>query len=120
MRRSPRKGWGVYASCQIRSGEFVCEYVGEVVSNAEASKRLSTYDATQRNFLMVVREHVQDGHPPIRTNVDATQLGNVARWINHSCNPNCEIVLVCHSRLRTAYVHFCNAHIDEIFPSPAF
>ena len=40
-----RKGWQALAACDIRKGQFVAEYAGELVRNDEAARRLAVYDA---------------------------------------------------------------------------
>jgi hypothetical protein len=40
-----RKGWRAVAACDIKKGEFVAEYAGELVKNDEAARRLAVYDA---------------------------------------------------------------------------
>lgn len=68
----------------ISKGSRLIEYVGERISHDEADDR---YGEEQENsphtMLFSVDEH---------TVIDATRRGNSARWINHSCAPNCEAV----------------------------
>lgn len=68
---------------RIRKGERIIEYKGERISHAEADRRHTVYDDTDNTHTMLFI--VDD-----RTVVDATRGGNSARWINHSCSPNCE------------------------------
>ncbi|XP_020578130.1 histone-lysine N-methyltransferase SUVR3-like [Phalaenopsis equestris] len=76
---------------------------GEFVTTEEARRRLHAYDelASTRNFspaLLVVREHLPSGKACLRVNIDATEIGNVARFINHSCDGgNLMVVLVRNS-----------------------
>lgn len=62
------------------------EYVGEIVTTKEATKRLSNYDKFRLNYLLVIRETARG--IITRTNIDATNYSNVARFLNHSCEPN--------------------------------
>jgi len=84
LRGSPLHGRGAFALVPIRKGTRVVEYEGERIGHAEADARYD--DAAMEHhhtFLMVVN----------RTWViDAAVGGNEARFINHSCDPNCEIV----------------------------
>lgn len=85
-RRIPQKGWGLVAQEDIRQGQFVIEYVGEVISNEELERRLQ-HKVAQKDenyyFLTVDSE----------LTIDAGPKGNLARFINHSCEPNCETML---------------------------
>lgn len=84
-RNSPIHGRGVYAVAPIRKGTRILEYLGERISHAEADRRYA-------------RKKKDDGHTFLfiasnRTVIDAGVNGNDARFINHSCNPNCETVI---------------------------
>lgn len=85
VRQSRIHGRGVFAARRIRKGTRVIEYLGERVSHAEADRRYEDRPAEDNHtFLFIV-----DG----RTVIDAGVDGNEARWINHSCDPNCESVI---------------------------
>jgi hypothetical protein len=85
VRRSPIHGTGVFATKPIPKGARIVEYVGERVSHAEADRRYEDKDANDNHtFLFTVDS---------RTVIDAGVGGNAARWINHSCDPNCETVI---------------------------
>ncbi|KAI4386626.1 hypothetical protein MLD38_004543 [Melastoma candidum] len=86
-----RKGWGLFADQRIEDGQFVCEYAGEVITTCEARRRQAKYDelSSKGGFasaLLVIREHLPSGTACLRMNIDATKAGNVARFINHSCD----------------------------------
>jgi uncharacterized protein len=83
VRGSPIHGRGVFALRSIRKGSRIVEYKGERVSHAEADwYHEDGADATHTMLFIVDDETV----------IDATRRGNAARWINHSCRPNCEAV----------------------------
>ncbi|XP_010245028.1 PREDICTED: histone-lysine N-methyltransferase SUVR3 isoform X2 [Nelumbo nucifera] len=86
-----RKGWGVEAAQFIGCGKFICEYAGELLTTEEARKRQQKYDELSSSVhfssaLLVVREHLPSGKACMRVNIDATRVGNIARFINHSCD----------------------------------
>ena len=81
VRRSGVHGKGVFALQPIAEGEVVIEYVGEVISWAEAQRR-HPHDPGEPNHTFYF--HVDEDHV-----IDANVGGNAARWINHSCAPNC-------------------------------
>jgi SET domain-containing protein len=85
VRRSSIQGKGVFASRRIRPGTRIIEYQGERVSSEEADRRYDD-DHMERHhtFLFTVDEDIL---------IDAAVDGNEARFINHSCDPNCEAVL---------------------------
>ncbi|KAK4414840.1 Histone-lysine N-methyltransferase SUVR3 [Sesamum alatum] len=100
MVKDERKGWGLYAVEMIPSGQFVCEYAGELLSTKEARQRQLTYDENAAMgcltpALLVVKEHLPSGNTCMRINIDATRIGNIARFINHSCDGgNLDTVIV--------------------------
>ena len=82
LRSSPIQGRGAFATRPIRRGTRIIEYTGEVISHDEADKRYD--DGTMgrhHTFLFSVSS---------RKVIDAAVGGNEARFINHSCAPNCE------------------------------
>ncbi|XP_027602191.1 histone-lysine N-methyltransferase SETMAR [Pipra filicauda] len=91
--RTPRKGWGVRALEPVPRGTFVCEYAGEVLGMAEARRRIRAQSPQDSNYIIAVREHLHDGRV-LQTFVDPTRVGNVGRFLNHSCEPNLFMVPV--------------------------
>jgi len=84
VRRSPIHGRGVFALTWIPNGVRLIEYKGERISHVEADDRYSElHPTTNHTMLFIVNDDVV---------IDATRRGNSARWINHSCSPNCEII----------------------------
>ncbi|KAJ1767995.1 histone methyltransferase set1 [Coemansia sp. RSA 1752] len=74
--------WGLFASEPIFQGEFVIEYIGERIRSQLADLREEQYEreGIGSSYLFRVDEEIV---------VDATKCGNVARFINHCCEPNC-------------------------------
>ncbi|RGB30735.1 hypothetical protein C1646_793205 [Rhizophagus diaphanus] len=86
-------GWGVRSHTRkIRKGEFVCEYAGEIIKTDEAKRRwITAKEKNEDNYILCLKEHVKDRI--LRTNIDPTHIGNVGRFINHSCDSNLQIFL---------------------------
>ena len=82
IRRSGVHGKGVFALQDIAEGEELIEYVGEVISWAEAERR-HPHDPQNPNHTFYF--HIDEDHV-----IDGLHGGNASRWINHSCAPNCE------------------------------
>eukprot|EP00977_Amphora_coffeiformis_P024717 scaffold16707_cov182-Amphora_coffeaeformis.AAC.11 len=80
--RSAIHAWGVFADKDISSGDMIVEYRGEIIENTMAEKREKLYEAAKIGSDYMFR---------IDANFvcDATKVGNVARFINASCDPNC-------------------------------
>jgi histone-lysine N-methyltransferase SUV39H len=84
---SSQRGWGVRTKERLERGRFICCYVGEWLDTEETRRRQrEIYDARQRNYVFTLREFF--GQRVIRTNIDATDVGNVSKLFNHSCDPN--------------------------------
>ncbi|GCC33674.1 hypothetical protein chiPu_0012144 [Chiloscyllium punctatum] len=75
--RTEKMGWGVRALQDIPQGTFICEYVGEIISDAEADVR------EDDSYLFDLDN--KDGEVYC---IDARYYGNVSRFINHLCDPN--------------------------------
>lgn len=82
VRRSGVHGRGVYAIAPIEAGDTLIEYTGERIDWDEALRR-HPHDPKQPNHTFYF--HLDTGQV-----IDALHGGNSSRWINHSCEPNCE------------------------------
>ncbi|XP_010218385.1 PREDICTED: histone-lysine N-methyltransferase NSD2 [Tinamus guttatus] len=77
------KGWGLVAKRDIKKGEFVNEYVGELIDEEECMARIKyahENDITHFYMLTIDKDRI----------IDAGPKGNYSRFMNHSCQPNCE------------------------------
>jgi len=85
--RSAIHGWGLYAEENIALGDMIIEYVGEKVRQAVANIRELRYDkqGMGSSYLFRIDED---------SVVDATKKGGIARFINHSCAPNCTAKII--------------------------
>jgi SET domain-containing protein len=93
VRRSRIHGRGVFATRLIQEGEAIIEYTGALITHAEADAQCDD-DSSRRHhtFLFAVDD---------RYVVDGARGGNEARFINHSCEPNCESVIA----RRRVFIH---------------
>ncbi|GLJ21419.1 hypothetical protein SUGI_0394410 [Cryptomeria japonica] len=86
------RGWGVRTLEQIPRGKFVMEYVGEVLTQVEASKRGQLYAEYNSSYLCNL------DHPTVAQEdnlvIDGFKMSNVARFINHSCEGNLRLYRV--------------------------
>lgn len=81
--RAEGKGWGIRTKEPLRASQFIIEYLGEVVSEQEFRNR------------MIEQYHNHSDHYCLSLDsgmvIDSYRMGNEARFINHSCDPNCEM-----------------------------
>jgi SET domain-containing protein len=83
-RRSPISGWGVYAGEPIAEDAYIVEYKGALISQPEAWRREQRYLPRQRIWIFTIDD---------RWARDAAYGGNIARYVNHACRPNCYVDL---------------------------
>ena len=80
-RRSKIHGTGVFARTGIKKGEFIIEYKGLIRTHKDVDAAYQGDDETGHTFLFTLNDKYV---------LDANINGNDARWINHSCDANCE------------------------------
>ncbi|XP_035386586.1 histone-lysine N-methyltransferase 2C isoform X4 [Electrophorus electricus] len=90
LARSRIQGLGLYAARDIEKYTMVIEYIGTIIRNEVANRKEKMYEAQNRGVYMfrIDSEHV----------IDATITGGPARYINHSCAPNCIAEVVTFER----------------------
>tara|TARA_B000000532_G_scaffold239728_1_gene229641 strand:- start:347 stop:835 length:489 start_codon:yes stop_codon:yes gene_type:complete len=89
VKKSKIHGSGVYASKEIKKGEKIIEYIGEKILKSEGDKRSGNR----------IKKNLHKGDDGLvyifelnsKYDIDGSPLYNKARYINHSCNPNCEV-----------------------------
>ncbi|MBI3671776.1 SET domain-containing protein [Candidatus Azambacteria bacterium] len=70
-----RSGLGLFAEDDIKKGDFIIEYTGKIISHDEANEKGGKY-------LFEINS---------KRTIDGSGRENKARYINHSCRPNCEV-----------------------------
>jgi len=93
QRRSPIHGNGVFAACDLQAGITLIEYRGKRLTHAQANRVYGGDADSGHTFLFTLNDKYL---------IDANEGGNAARWINHSCAPNCEPIE--HDGLRV-FIH---------------
>ncbi|WMV36764.1 hypothetical protein MTR67_030149 [Solanum verrucosum] len=81
--RTEGRGWGLLADENIKAGQFIIECCGEVISFEEVKKRSQAYESHDLKDVYIISVDGNDF-------IDSTRKGSLARFINHSCSPNCE------------------------------
>jgi uncharacterized protein len=84
VRPSPMQGLGAFATERIPAGTRLIEYAGQRITLAEAEARYPDDGTRHHTFLFAIDDDIV---------VDAAFEGNEARFINHSCDPNCDVVV---------------------------
>lgn len=86
---------GLVSQSALNVGAFVCEYAGEILTAAEAERRHRTSKPGDMNYIVCLIERSTGNDRTVhRTFIDPSKRGNIGRYLNHSCEPNCEIVSV--------------------------
>ncbi|KAH8274406.1 hypothetical protein KR026_011186, partial [Drosophila bipectinata] len=86
LARSKIQGLGLYAARDIEKHTMIIEYIGEVIRTEVSEIREKQYESKNRGIYMFRLDEDRV--------VDATLSGGLARYINHSCNPNCVTEIV--------------------------
>ena len=84
VRNSPVHGYGCFARRDIKKGTRLIQYRGQLRTHKEVDRVYADDVDTGHTFLFTLNE---------RYIIDANVDGNTARWINHSCAPNCRAVV---------------------------
>ncbi|XP_016487039.2 histone-lysine N-methyltransferase, H3 lysine-9 specific SUVH5-like [Nicotiana tabacum] len=117
--KTESRGWGLRSRDYVSSGSFICEYVGELLDEKEAEKRIDhdeylfdvgNYDeeTPKRNKKFEVESNSFQRKDEDGFTLDAARYGNVGRFINHSCSPNlyAQNVMYDHGDRRVPHIMF--------------
>ncbi|XP_054719994.1 histone-lysine N-methyltransferase SETMAR-like [Uloborus diversus] len=110
--KTPSKGFGVRTLEFIPKLAFVCEYAGEIIDVAELRERMKCRTSQEPNYVFVLKEHSSCNS--VLTIIDPTFIGNVGRYLNHSCSPNLVPVPV---RANSMVPRICFFAKEDIEPS---
>merc|ERR1711899_393149 len=88
LARSGIQGLGLYAARDIEKHQMIIEYIGEVIRTELTDIREKRYEA-QNRMIYLFRLDEENSERPERRVLDASMSGGMARYINHSCDPNC-------------------------------
>ena len=92
VKKSSIHGTGIIASQNIKKGTKVIQYLGEKITKKEGDRRSA---ARIKKYLHIKKEgSVYIFELNSRYDIDGSPLYNKARYINHSCNPNCEVDII--------------------------
>ncbi|KAI9677517.1 MAG: histone methyltransferase set2 [Caeruleum heppii] len=82
--KTEKKGYGLRADTDLLPHDFIYEYIGDVINESTFRRRMVQYDeeGVKHFYFMSLQKNVF---------VDATRRGNLGRFCNHSCNPNCYV-----------------------------
>jgi [histone H3]-lysine36 N-trimethyltransferase len=82
--KTEKKGFGLRANADLQANDFIFEYIGEVINEPTFRRRMMQYDkeGIKHFYFMSLAKNEF---------VDATKKGNLGRFCNHSCRPNCYV-----------------------------
>ncbi|XP_017054622.1 histone-lysine N-methyltransferase Su(var)3-9 isoform X1 [Drosophila ficusphila] len=102
FKTSNGSGWGVRTPTALRKGEFVCEYIGEIITSDVANERGKAYDDNGRTYLFDLDYNTAQES---EFTIDAANYGNISHFINHSCDPNLAVFPCWIEHLNVALPH---------------
>lgn len=109
------KGLGLVSTKFIPSGSFICEYAGEVLTKSEAMRRDQQNQlAGDMNYIFCLNEIRSTDGAQTQTFIDPSRKGNIGRYINHSCDANCDIVSVRVDSIIPKIAIFANREIPPL------
>ncbi|KAI5209657.1 hypothetical protein AUEXF2481DRAFT_89676 [Aureobasidium subglaciale EXF-2481] len=108
--RTSKRGFGLRCPENLRRGQYIDRYIGELITDAEADARESSSGPEKASYLFWLDKFANDDGLPgsLKTSdcyvADGQKMGGPTRFINHSCNPNCRLFTVSYNKYnRTIY-----------------
>ncbi|EGP91915.1 SET domain-containing protein [Zymoseptoria tritici IPO323] len=104
--KTPDRGWAVKCGIALQQGQFIDTYLGEVITSEETDRREENAGQEKASYLYSLDKFVGDpvpGEGTVLTSddcyvIDGQHWGNVTRFINHSCDPNCRQYTVSYDK----------------------
>ena len=120
-KKSSLHGSGLFSSCDIKKGEQIIEYIGDKVTKKEGDKRadkqIKKAEKNKKNGMVYVFELNK------KYDIDGGVGRNYARFINHSCDPNCEVEITNNhiwissiKKIKKGVIHSINLKTLEYAP----
>lgn len=82
IRKTVNKGYGLFIEESCRKGEFVVEYAGVALDRYKFERSCLRDVSVNRSYIMTLTPNIL---------IDASERGSLARYVNHSCDPNCVV-----------------------------
>jgi hypothetical protein len=93
VRESPIQGLGAFATRPIPAGTRLIEYAGERLTPEQSEARYPDEPGVRHHTYLFAFDYEADDGTWVDVVVDASVGGNAARFLNHSCDPNCDVVV---------------------------
>ena len=93
VRASPIQGLGAFATRPIPAGTRLIEYAGERLTPEESEARYPDEPGVRHHTYLFAFDYEDERGEWVDVVVDASVGGNEARFLNHACDPNCDVVV---------------------------
>lgn len=100
FRTSGGRGWGLRCASDLHEGQFIDTYRGEVITDAEATRREESSSKAKASYLYSLDKFAESEGIPEEDIyvVDGEFMGGPTKFINHSCDPNCRQYTVSYNK----------------------
>ncbi|GAB7355751.1 hypothetical protein MBLNU459_g6440t1 [Dothideomycetes sp. NU459] len=98
--KTPLRGFGLRCLSDLKRGQFIDRYLGELITDAEADEREAAAGPGRASYLFWLDKHAGDNGLAMETCyvADGEAMGGPTRFINHSCDPNCRLFTVSYNK----------------------